>query len=93
MLTQGKCWYLSAVFDPLQNDGEVGPVFRLMLPALGHYPVSKRRTSTFIKIRRNKDGKSIFSPSIFLTGMGWVVRSRRLATHLGARCLASAALC
>lgn len=64
-----KCSYLGAVFNPLQNYGKVGPVFRLVLPALGHYPVSKRRISTLIKIRRNKDEKYIFFfPSSFLNG-------------------------
>lgn len=57
--------YLGAVFDPLQNYGKVGPVFRLMLPALGHYPVTGRGISTLIKIRRNKDAKYSFFPALF----------------------------
>lgn len=32
--------YLSAVVDPLQDGGEVGPVFRAVLPTLGHDPVA-----------------------------------------------------
>ena len=35
--------YLSAVVDPLQDGGEVGPVFRAVLPALGHDPVAGER--------------------------------------------------
>lgn len=62
----GKCLYLGAVFDPLQNYGKVGPVFRLMLPALGHYPVSKRRVNTLIKTRRKRD--EYILPSTFLRG-------------------------
>lgn len=37
-----KTLYLGAVFNPLQNDGEVGSVFRLMLPALSHNPIAVR---------------------------------------------------
>lgn len=32
--------YLSAVVDPLQNGGEIGSVFRAVLPALSHDPVT-----------------------------------------------------
>lgn len=35
-------WYLSAVLNPLQDYGKIWPVFRLVLPTLGHNAVTGR---------------------------------------------------
>lgn len=56
---RSKHWYLSAVFNPLQYYGKVWPVFRLVLPALGHYTISTTAAGERIMKSRKEKGRLV----------------------------------